>query len=163
MVQLVADAAPRLAKATGRRLTATLAAGPGPEGSAIGHHRHSCFRMLYPPSTKRGIVHIQPPSLEESLRTEIESWLCCALADVLALPTETTLFVGDRAIVADSIAHTCQTIEAVRLYVSECRDVAKTHCLAPATLAFAALAEAMCRLLEEEVNIVQDRFSTVVH
>lgn len=107
-------------------------------------------------------MHIQPPSLEESLRTELKSWLCCALADVLALPTETTLFVGDRATVADSIAYSCQTIEAVRLYVSECRDVAKTHSLAPATLAFADLDEAMCRLLEEEVNIVQDRILTVV-
>jgi hypothetical protein len=107
-------------------------------------------------------MHIQPPSLEESLRTELKSWLCCALADVLALPTETTLFAGDRATVAQVVAQASQTIEAVRLYVSECRDVTETHRLAPATLAFADLAEAMCRLLEEEVDIVQDRILTVV-
>ncbi len=106
-------------------------------------------------------MHIQPPSLEESLRTELKSWLCCALADVLALPTETTPFAGDRATVAQVVAQASQTIEAVRLYVSECRDVAETHHLDPATLGFADLAEAMCRLLEEEVNIAQDRILTV--
>lgn len=99
-------------------------------------------------------MHPQHPSLEESLCTELKSWLCCALADVLALPTGSSLLTADRASVADVIAHSRQTIDAVRVYVAECREFARSQTLAPSTLAFADLAEAMCRLLDEEVTSV---------
>ena len=102
-------------------------------------------------------MHLQHPSLEESLRTELRSWLCCALADVLALPTESSLHRADRTSLANAVAHARQTIDAVRVYVSECREVARTQTFAPSNLAFAELAEAMCHLLEEEVTVVQDR------
>lgn len=105
-------------------------------------------------------MRIEAPGLEESLRTELQSWLCCALADVLALPPETSFFTGDRASIAEAVAHTHHTIDAVRVYVSECREVARSQVLAPSILAFADLAEAICRLLEEEVTIVQDRYVT---
>ena len=105
-------------------------------------------------------MHLQHPSLEESLRTELKSWLCCALADTLALPTESLLHTVDRASVADVVAHSRQTIDAVRVYVAECRDVTRSQTLTPSTLAFADLAEALCRFLDEEVTSVQDRFVT---
>lgn len=105
-------------------------------------------------------MHLQHPSLEERLRTELRSWLCCALADVLALPTESSAFTADRASVAHTIAHTRQTIDAVRVFVAECRELARSQTLKPSTLTFADLAEAMCRLLDEEVTIVQDHVLT---
>ena len=105
-------------------------------------------------------MRVEAPSLEESLRTELQSWLCCALADVLALPSETALFTTDWASIAAAVAHAHHTIDAVRLYVSECREVARSQALALSILALADLAEAMCRLLEEEVTVVQDRYVT---
>ena len=96
------------------------------------------------------------PDLEESLRNELRSWLCCALANVLALPTKSTLASRDRASVLLGIARTRHTIDAVLLYASECWEVAQTHTISPMTLAFADSAAAMCRLLEEEVKSVQD-------
>lgn len=108
-------------------------------------------------------MQLQHPSLEESLRTELRSWLCCALADVLALPTESSLFTADRAGLAKAVAHSRQTIDAVRVYVAECREVARSQALTPSTLAFADLAEAMCRLLDEEVRGVQDHVVTFAY
>ncbi len=108
-------------------------------------------------------MHLQHPSLEESLRTELRSWLCCALADVLALPTESSLFTADRASLAKAVAHSRQTIDAVRVYVAECREVARSQALTPSTLAFADLAEAMCRLLDEEVTNVEDHVVTFAY
>ena len=105
-------------------------------------------------------MRVEAPSLEESLRIELQSWLCCALADVLALPSETSLFTGDYASIAEAVARTHHTIDAVRVYISECREVARSQALAPSILAFADLAEAMCRLLGEEVTVVQDRYVT---
>jgi len=106
-------------------------------------------------------MRVEAPSLEESLRIELQSWLCSALAGALALPSETSVFTGDQASIAEAVAHTHHTIDAVRVYVSECREVARSQALAPSILAFADLAEAMCRLLEEEVTVVQDRFATL--
>lgn len=105
-------------------------------------------------------MYLQHPSIEESLLTELRSWLCCALADVLALPTESSPVTTDRSSLANVVAHARQTIDAVRVYVSGCREVARTQMLAPSTLAFADLAEAMCRLFDEEVTIVQDHVLT---
>ncbi len=104
---------------------------------------------------------IQHPSLEESLRTELHSWLCCALADVIALPTETSLVTKDREGLLLVVARTCRSIDAVQLYASECREVAQSQAISSLTLAFAELAVAMCRLLEEEVQIVQDHVLTI--
>lgn len=104
---------------------------------------------------------IRHPNIEECLMTELRSWLCCALADVEALPTESSLFTADRVHVADAVAHARRNIDAVRLYVSECREVASTHALSSSTLAFADLAEAMCHLLDEGVNVVQDHYMTL--
>ncbi len=81
---------------------------------------------------------------------------------MLALPTESSLFTAEPTHVADAVAHARRTIDAVRVYVSECREVSLTQVLSPSTLTFAELAEAMCRLLDEEVNIVQDRNMTFV-
>ena len=105
-------------------------------------------------------MQLQHPNLEESLRTEPRRWLYCALADVLALPTESSPFTADRAGVAKVVAHARQTIDAVRVNVAECREITRSQVLAPSTLAFADLAESMCRLLDEEVSIVQDHVLT---
>ena len=108
-------------------------------------------------------MHQQHPSLEESLRTELRSWLCGALAGVLALPTESSLYMADQAGLAHLVAHVRQSIDAVGVFVAECREVARSQTLALSTLAFADLAEAMCHLLEEEVTSVQDHVLTFAH
>jgi hypothetical protein len=81
---------------------------------------------------------------------------------VLALPSESSLITGDRASFAEAVAHAHHTIDAVLVYVSECREVARSQVLAPSIPDFADLAEAMCRLLEEEVTVVQDHYVTFV-
>ncbi len=109
-----------------------------------------------PTNYEGGALTIQYPSLDESLCTELNSWLCCALADVIALPTESSVVVHDRAAVLRAVARTQRSIDAVLLYASECRETSQSQSISPHTLALADVATAMCRLLEEEVQIVQD-------
>jgi len=103
-------------------------------------------------------MKIQTPSIEESLRTELRSWLCCALADVLALPTSSVVHATDRATVATLLARTRATIDAVRLYASEYDEVCPSHALSHADRRFADLATEMCSLLEEEVIQLEQGF-----
>lgn len=105
-------------------------------------------------------MSIQYPSLDESLRSELESWLCCALADVLALPTESPLVRHDRGVVLRAVARTRLSINEVLCRVSECQDSSESRAVSPHTLALADVATALCRLLEEEVQIVQDNAMT---
>lgn len=105
---------------------------------------------------EEGALSIQYPSLDESLRSELESWLCCALADVLALPTESSLVRRDRGGVLRAVARTRLSINEVLCRVSECQDLSESRAVSPHTLALAEVATALCRLLEKEVQIVQD-------
>ena len=105
---------------------------------------------------KRGFMSIEYPSLEESLRSELESWLCCALADVLALPMESSLVRRDRGGVLRAVARTRRSINEVLRRVSECHNSSESRAVSPHTLALADVATTLCRLLEKEVQIVQD-------
>ena len=78
----------------------------------------------------------------------------------MALPTASTILAWDHASVASAAGLARQTIDAVLLFVSECREVNHFQTMATSTLTFAHLAEAMCRLLEEGVNVVQDHAVT---
>ena len=107
-----------------------------------------------------GALSIQYPSLDESLRSELERWLCCALADVLALPTESSLVRHDRGGVLRAVARTRLSINEVLCRVSECQDSSESRAVSPHTFALADVAVTLCRLLEEEVQIVQDNAMT---
>ncbi len=107
-------------------------------------------------ASQGGFMSIEYPSLDERLRSELESWLCCALADVLALPTESSLVRHDRVGVLRAVARTRRSINEVLCRVSECQDSSQSRAVSPHTLALAEVATTLCRLLEEEVQIVQD-------
>lgn len=102
-------------------------------------------------------------NLEVSLNDELRCWLRQALADVLALPTAPTVRQWESADLIRALSRCRAAIEAVRLYASECVEVAEAQYLSASTLRFAALATEVCRHLEEEVMFVDEELLTYAH
>lgn len=99
-------------------------------------------------------------SCEDCLKNEIRSWLRCALADILALPTAPEVHEWEHADLALALSRSRHAIDAVRLYASECLEVASAQYLSAHTVHLAELAEQMCRNLEEEVDFAEDELLT---
>ena len=99
-------------------------------------------------------------TIEESLRSEMRSWLCCAIGTLQALPTPMTDRRWERATVERVLTSTRDAVGAVRLYAMECVEIAEQQQLSRSTLRLADFAVQMCQLIEEEVNVVEDELLT---
>ena len=94
--------------------------------------------------------------LEESLNLELRRWLRRALNEVLALPTARDAHEWRREDDLRAVTQASASIDAARLYASECDEVQNLVHLSSMTLRIADFAMGLCHRLEEEVNFVQD-------
>ena len=95
------------------------------------------------------------PSMEDSLKCELCSWLSCALDNAVALSRASTSHDCERSEIERVIRGTREMIDAVCLYAAECAEVAETHQLSPRTLNLARFATQICLQLEKEVSCVE--------
>ncbi len=96
-----------------------------------------------------------PPSVEARLRNELSSWLCCALANVVALPATPTRTQWDRTCCAQAISRTRDSLEMVRQGALECVVAARSQPASTSLLTLGELVIQLCAYLEEEVNTAE--------
>ena len=113
------------------------------------------FRLTANPLRRRRMPN-HHRDLEENLNLELRCWLRRALNDVLALPTARDAHGWRGEDDLRAITRASASIDAARLYASECDEVQNLVHLSSMTLRIADFAMGLCRSLEEEVNFVQD-------
>lgn len=103
---------------------------------------------------------VHHPTLEDSLNQELRRWLHRVLGDVLALPRVDSAHECSREAIMHGLEQVRRSLEAVRLYVTECDEIGGWQQLSPLTVSFASLVRDLCHSLEEEVNSVEDDLLT---
>ena len=106
---------------------------------------------------------IRTSDLETCLQRELRRALRDALDDVLSLPTSRDVHRYRRYEVAASVERCHAAIDAARIYASEHYEQRSIARLSSEAVSIAALAEELCRYLEEEVNVVYEDAMTYAH
>jgi hypothetical protein len=101
--------------------------------------------------------------LERCLQRELRQALRDALDEALSLPPSREVHHYRRCELAAAVERCHTAIDAARIYASEHHEQRSIAPLSSEAVSIAALAEELCRYLEEEVNFVYEDAMTYAH